>query len=120
MIELILDAAATYRLTRLVTADTITQHTRDTIIRWTYRNHPGLHHAALNADQTPGAWQHWAEDDPHAPKLATLITCRWCAGIWLGFLTIALRKIAPRQWRPAAYALTCASAAAWLARLEND
>lgn len=119
-LNLLVDCAATYRLTRLATKDVLTQPARDRIIRWTYRDHPMLLDAVIINDTTPAAWQTWAEDDPNPPKLATLITCRWCAGIWIAIAVTALRLTAPRTWRKTAWMLTCSTAAPLLARLEND
>lgn len=138
--DLAVDAIACYRLTRLATKDVLTQRLRDGIIRSAYLRTdrhahlftpPASIYGGLNpttppsiaaslGDDGPGAWQRWTDDDPHPPKLATLITCRWCAGMWIAFLVVTLRIFAPRPWNWVARALVAASAAALLARLEDD
>jgi hypothetical protein len=59
-----------------------------------------------------------AEDDP--PRLATLVTCRWCAGIWIAAGVGLARSVAPRAWSPVARALALSAGAVLLARLEDD
>lgn len=95
MIDLVLDGVAAYRLTRLVTTDTITQPVRHRL------------HAAVES----------AEAGPVVEKLATLVTCPWCVGVWAGF-GVTLARQTWRGWPTVARALTVASAAAWLAQLE--
>lgn len=58
IVTLFLAALATARLTRLVTADILTEAPRDTVINWlTYRGH-GM--------------------------LAYLLSCPWCASMYIG------------------------------------
>lgn len=117
MLDLAVDALAAYRLTRLVTADSITQAPRDALIEATYTA------AGRAEDMRSGAdaqgWQGVAEADPDVPKLAELVTCRWCAGMWvsLGIVLVARRF---RWWPPIAQALAMSAAAALLAQLEDD
>jgi hypothetical protein len=133
MPSLALDAIASYRLTRLATEDVITQPLRDDLIARTYENrgrspktpgnrpHAGWHdEAELPARRREGSWQAYGMDDPAPPKLVTLLTCRWCAGFWIGMLVIAARRLLPRVWQPAAEVLACSAAAALIARLEDD
>lgn len=114
-LRLLLDAAATYRLTKLVTHDTLTTEARDAVIRGAYRRQ-GVDEEAL-ADEAGdlnrlGAW---ADDvvpnDPDPPKLATLVTCPWCAGVWVAFGVAIARRLAPRSWAFVAEALALAAAA---------
>lgn len=108
---LVVDALATYRLTRLATADVISEPVRQAVLR------------KVGADPPPG------EDDPTAqeivesikdpPRLATLVTCRWCAGMWIAAGVTAARLVAPRQWDPAAKALTLSAVAVLLAGFED-
>lgn len=119
-LQLAVDAVATYRLTRLATADTITDGPRDAIVRWAYRR-KGLvaYHLAKPEPELPGAWSEAAMADEDPPKLATLVTCRWCAGMWIAAGVVAARELAPDVWRPLARMLVCSSAAALLANLED-
>lgn len=108
------DLVATYRLTRLVTADDLTLPLRDRIVRAAYEragvNTGEMYHPALFA---------MAEDDD-PPKLATLVTCRWCAGVWISLGVVVARRLCPRAWPPLARALTYSAGAALLARLEDE
>lgn len=115
--ELLEDALAVYRLTRLATADTITEPARRSFVAGLIE----AKHGPLSEDQRDAA--DTVElvkltDDP--PMLAVLITCRWCAGMWVAAGATVARAIAPRPWRTVARALTLASAAALVAGLEHD
>ena len=110
MIPLLLDFLSAYRLTRLITADTILDGPRDALVRWAYGN-------SNEADD--GQWADFAMDDPQAPKLATLAVCRWCAGMWVSFGVVVARRRFPRQWAPIAEALALSAGAALIAGLED-
>jgi hypothetical protein len=109
---LAVDVLATYRLTRLATADVISEPVRMAMVRRT------------GAVPPPG------EDDPTAqevvesmqdpPRLATLLTCRWCAGIWIAAAVTTARAVAPRAWEPVARGLALSASAVLLSRLEDD
>lgn len=90
----VIDAIATYRLARLVSADTITEPIRSRIM--------------FKKNGDPREW--WAE----------LLGCRWCVGVWVGFAVMAARFLVPEVWRWPAYALAVATSAPLLARLEDD
>lgn len=108
------DALATYRLTRLATADVILAAPRNAVCRWAYRNR-----LTAVAGEGPQPWADLAMDDESAPKLATLVTCRWCAGMWVAFGVVAARRLFPRAWQPVARALALSAGAALVARLED-
>lgn len=121
------DALAAFRLTRLATADSITQDAREAVLSWAMRNNddpPSFHDATwppdLDADRP---MQHWVEAhrEHHEPipKLADLVTCRWCASVWVSLGVVAARRLAPRLWGPLARALAMSALAALLARLED-
>lgn len=112
----IADSLAAYRLTRLVTADTILDGPRNAVVRWAYR-HSGVGEAM--SDDTPTPWTDLAMDDRFAPKLATLAVCRWCASWYCALFVVAARRYAPRLWDPLAQALAMSAGAALLARLED-
>lgn len=115
------DSLAAYRLTRLVTADTVLRDVRDRLVARAYP--PGAlsaHAALVGVDlREPGAMAEVAMDDPNAPKLAALLTCRFCAGMWVSLFVVAARRYAPRLWDPLAQALAMSAGAALLARLED-
>lgn len=64
---LIVYALAVARVTGLITADTITEPLRDRAIAW--------------LDDQPGTI---------GAALATLITCPWCAGMWVSLIAAPL------------------------------
>jgi len=109
---LLTDALATYRLTRLATADVISEPARMALLRTT------------GAEPPPGeedlTAQEVVESLEQAPRLATLITCRWCAGIWIAAGVSIARVAAPRVWDPVSRGLALSAGAVLLARLEND
>lgn len=117
MIALLTDALAAHRLTRLVTQDVLTEPLRERLIEATYV-------AAGRAEEEERSfpnrtWQERVEYDQEPPKLATLLTCRWCASMWLSFGVVVARLVAPRAWSVVARALALSSAAALLATLED-
>jgi Protein of unknown function (DUF1360) len=84
------DALATYRLTRLVTTDSITESTR----RWI------------------GGW-----DIPKVrrPRVYLFITCPWCVSVWLAAAVVALTKYQGAYWVYVALALAFSVVAGLLA-----
>lgn len=116
-LDLLVDAVAVYRLTRLATADTILDGPRDAIVEAAYVA-AGRAEAVRNEAEHFG-WSDYAETDSDAPKMATLVVCRWCAGMWIAFGVVVLRRFVPRAWRPLAHALVFSAVAALLARLED-
>lgn len=66
-LQLLVYALAVARVTGLIVADTITEPVRDRIVEW--------------LDDTPGSSGEW---------VSTLITCPWCASIWVAFIASPL------------------------------
>jgi hypothetical protein len=66
-LQLALYALAVARVTGLITADSITEPIRDRVILW--------------LDDTPGSSGEW---------FSTLITCPWCAGMWVSLVAAPL------------------------------
>lgn len=114
---LILDAFATYRLTRLWTKDTITHPLREAVIRWAYLK-GGHDEAILEGDLEPMVLADL--EDHTAPSLAVLMVCRWCASVWVAAGVTTARWVAPELWTPVAYGLALASLAVFAARLEDQ
>lgn len=122
-LELLVDVLACYRLVRLVTADTITGPLRWRVIRWSYLR------AGHDADLVPLGpnLDGMVDDDLHQaqmehelpPKLATLMRCRWCAGVWIAGGVTAARWLEPGLWNPVGYGLAIAAVAVLLAGLEE-
>jgi hypothetical protein len=113
-IDLVVDALATYRLTRLATADVISEPFRRSlvgrILGWSEEEIAAASPTSVEAVD--------ALESP--PKAARLLTCRWCAGMWIAGGVVASRTFAPQAWDPVARGLALSSAAALIARLETD
>lgn len=120
---LVVDALAAYRLTRLVTADTLLARPRDAVVRWSYGRQDRRHLTLTTPNTDEPHVGDWAEmaiaDEADAPKLANLVTCRWCTGVWVAAGVVAARRLAPRWWGPVADLLAVASGAALVAGLEQ-
>jgi hypothetical protein len=127
VIPLLLDFLAAYRITRLITADTILDGSRDALVLRAYQRRkppkgriPGMLAEEEGIDlSAPGGWSELAQVDPHAPKLATLATCRWCSGAYVAAVVVFARRRFPRQWAPIAEALALSAGAALIAGLED-
>lgn len=103
--DLLVDALAVHRLTRLVVVDKITEPYRDRLIRALY---------ARRGDRyidTPVDWTARAQDEGlDAPFLAQLVSCRACASIWCAALAVVARRTMPAVWSPLARLLALSSA----------
>lgn len=118
--EVAVDAVACYRLTRLATGDGITEPARSAILRQVYLAFRGEDDVAdMEADAPHSTWTERAADDPDAPKLATLLVCRWCAGVWVAAGIAVARRRWPTRWAVVAEVATVAAAAGLLAGAEN-
>lgn len=118
-LELVVDAFACYRLTRLVTKDVITAPVRDSFVEATYLVAGRSEAVRGELEAAQMTWSEYAEDDRDAPKLATLVVCRWCSSIWLGLGVVVVRRFLPRMWRPVAEILVFSAASALLAGFED-
>ena len=107
-----MDALATYRLTRLATTDVISEPVRMAVLRRVGASPPPNIDAATTAQKIVEEL-----DDP--PGLATLVTCRWCAGMWIAAGVALARVAAPRAWDPVARGLALSATAVLLARAET-
>ena len=81
---LVLNAGATFRLTRLTTRDTITERPRQWIKR-----------------RKGNGWYDF-------------VTCPWCTSIWIAGGVVALTWAAPRAWMFPAAVLTFSAVAGFL------
>jgi hypothetical protein len=88
---LVLDALATYRLTRLVTDDTITEPIRHWLGGWD---------PAVLRVSRPRTWD--------------FITCPWCTSVWIGAGVVALTALWPVEWAYGAAALAFSAVAGFL------
>lgn len=121
-LDLAVDMAAVHRLTRLATEDVITAPLRDRVVEYAYdrarrRSYATAEFEAGRFDPSvPGAWSELAQDDEAAPKLATLVTCRWCASVWVAAGVVAVRRCS--WWPPLGRLLALSSASTLAAVLE--
>lgn len=113
ILELAIDAAAVHRLTRLVTADSLTEPARSALVRSV-----GV---SIDADELAHeAVELLRGRDPRGvPRTADLVTCRWCASVWVSFGVLAARRLFPRMWDPVARALALSSVSTLIAGLED-
>jgi hypothetical protein len=99
-IRLAVQAAAAYRITRLVQEDQLPPLPR---LRQRMND-------ALVQDEPPSALQ---------GELIYMVNCPWCLGFWVSVAVLIADAVAPRLWRPLATALAL-SAAVGLARTKLD
>ncbi len=87
MLEDLIDALAVHRLTKLVIDDKITEDFRE---------------------------KYFEKHDPQTTKMGYLMTCPWCVSFWAGAGVVTVRAVAPKAWRPLAYALAFSSFTGWV------
>lgn len=93
--DLILDALAVWRLTRLITFDLLTQGLRDKVR--TYEARP-------ERDVITDS-RRFGEQVGTVGPLTTLVNCPWCASVWVAAGVALLRRVAPLPWRATARTL---------------
>lgn len=113
MLDLIIDALACARITRLVTTDTITRPLRARVIRGAYNWQQGSRFST--DDMTEAEWDDQPRTDDDAPKLAAFVVCPWCVGLWVALGVVAARKILPTAWSALARALALSAVTGILA-----
>lgn len=116
MIDLVVDAFALHRLTRLVTKDTITRPLRARWIAAAY----GTRIDRSGLASTESEWDQLPHDDDDAPKLAAFIVCPWCVGLWISGFVFLARRYAGWAWEPIARVLALSTAAALIAGHEVE
>lgn len=117
LIDLAVDSLAVARITRFVTRDTLGEFVRGPVIKLAYGYANGVQ-GWTEADDAR-SWHEWdgvvdTDDDP--PKLAALVRCPWCVGVWIA-AGVAVARTRPRWWAPAARALAAALIAGLIAEL---
>lgn len=110
--DLVLDAIAVFRLSRLVTDDIITQPIRARIIQFAYDWRDGS-----SAPMSDASWDKQPEYDDDAPKLADFIRCYWCTSLWISAGVVLARRYAPEVWEPFATVLALSAVGSLLAGL---
>ena len=94
IVDDLIDLLATYRLTRLVVSDEITQ--------------PAIEHVA---GAVQAAW-----GTPAREWFDRLTSCAWCASVWIAAGVVTARAVAPRAWAPVARLLAFSAVAGMIAR----
>jgi hypothetical protein len=85
----VVDALATYRLTRLLVSDGIVDRPRQALLRrCAERGHT---------------------------KLVELIECPWCTGFWMSVVAVGARRVTGRRWAPVGEVLALSAVAGLLA-----
>jgi uncharacterized protein DUF1360 len=87
--DLVVDALASYRVTRLLVSDGIVDRQRDAIVDRLRR----------------GGYR----------KLVELSECPWCLGFWVACGVVATRRAFPRTWAPVAEAFAFSAVSGLLA-----
>ena len=88
-VDLVIDALASYRVTRLLAGDGIIERQRDAFVD---RLRRGGHR-----------------------KLVELSECPWCIGFWVACGVVAARRTVPRAWSPVAEAFAFSAVSGLLA-----
>lgn len=115
----LVDLLAAFRLTRLVTRDTITRPLRVRVIRRAYQDAYGPGDNWAWNERSEAEWDQTPETDDDAPKLAAFIICPWCVGLWISGFVVLARRYAPSAWEPLARVLAISSAVGLAGRLDE-
>jgi hypothetical protein len=120
--RLLVDSLAVYRLTRLATADAITQPLRDRIIEAAYTSQGRAEQHRQRWLQQAGGmvegdWQRIVDVDDQPPKLATLVSCSHCVSVYVAAAVVLVARRS-RWWPAVSDALALSAVAALLTRLE--
>lgn len=92
-IALLVYALAVARVTRLINSDVLLDGPRDHLVAWAWRRKYGMGQAGQRSPEGLGyrpAWETAREVGAVEPRLAYLITCPWCASIYVGAVAALL------------------------------
>lgn len=96
VLEAVVDALATYRLTVLVKDDKITEGLRAAVFR-----------------------RFGPVDGDHPRKPSYLMGCPWCLSVYFGAMAVAGHRFAPRAWRPLSRVLALSAATGLLTEVRS-
>lgn len=92
-------ALAAYRITRVVTTDSITEHARNRLYRWAWvePDEPAAYEAAAHMVEarapgtiaTQGAGQPLPRHGGGRTYANELFNCPWCLGVWVSYAVLA-------------------------------
>lgn len=97
----VIDALAVYRLTRLVTRDTITEEIRETIKQ------------ELQTTAEAGI-----APEKSIQKIVYFLECDWCMSVWVASAAYCMKKYIPETWSTISYVLAASAVAGALANQE--
>lgn len=106
--DAVVDVAAAWRLTRLVTRDALTEGLRDRVQTWERQR----------TDLPTTARRYGQEIADMGGPLAYLLNCPYCVSVWVALGVALARRAAPLQWDRAAQVLATSAAVCWLAERE--
>jgi hypothetical protein len=104
-VDVLTDALAVYRLTRLAITDDITEPVREQVYGWLSKR--GYPHPVEVADVQKGT----LPGSPRARFAYELLTCPWCLSAWIGAAAVLARAACPRVWDALARALAFSAVA---------
>lgn len=104
LLDLLIDVGATYRLTKLVVDDALTEGLRERIID---NSRAGMDELAVT--------RRYGHDVAQAGgPVAYLVGCPWCASIWVAAGVVLARRALPLPWAPVARVLSMSAITGWL------
>jgi len=109
---LLVDIAATHRITRLITRDRVAAPLREAWICEQYER------IGRFPDLVGESWSETMAADPHPPEWARFVECPWCVSMWVAAAAAAARALVPRWWDPLARVLAASSVASLAITLE--
>lgn len=119
----VVDALATYRLTRLVVTDALLDEVRVGVQIWLGEECRRCDHVIDAHANPPGEAPRCAIVGcscalyvPRHPKMAELLGCSWCVSVWIAAGVVVARRVAPRLWGPVATLLAASTIAGVLSR----
>lgn len=102
----LLATLAAYRITRLVTKDTIAEPVTERVRWWFERRWQRKH--------GPGSGEDWNS------KLAYLLSCPWCLGFWVSGVTAVLLSLAYGLDYPVITWLAMSTVIGFLGRIDSE
>lgn len=106
--DTVVDVAAAWRITRLVTRDALTEGLRKKVERWDRAR-----------SDLPTVRARYGEDITEmGGPVAYLVHCPYCVSMWVALGVALARRLAPLQWDRAARVLATSAAVCWLAERE--
>lgn len=106
--DAVVDVAAAWRITRLITRDAILAGARDRVEE----------HERATKDAEAVRARYGDDVAAAGGPLTFLLSCPYCASVWVAAGVALARRLAPLQWDRAARVLAMSAAVCWLAERE--